>query len=236
MIKYVLMRTVFSSLHLAIPLFEGPLDVLVHLIHRREIRSKQVCLKDLFFHLASQLIDFELSAHFLEQFTLLMLFKSRDLLPKEEDHSTLDLAPPQEALFHLSEYYQFKEMAHALDTRQEEALYRFPRGSMDEMPLPPPGLEQISIDQLKSLFQKAMERLPIHHNITKDPYTVKDGKELLLNALQVQPTLDLFSFLTTLESRPLLIVTFLALLELMKEGTVFVTPEMQLTKLRGDTL
>lgn len=222
------MRTVFSSLQLQLPLFEGPLDVLVHLIHRKEIRSKEVSLKDLFFNLASQLVDFELAAHFLEQFTLLLLFKSRELLPHEEETSPLDLAPPQEALFHLSEYYKFKEVAHQLDLKQEEELHRYSRGFVDEVPLPPPGLEQISIDQLKSLFQKAMERLPIHHNITRDPYTIRDGKEVLLRAMQGESTLDLFPFLTTLESRPLLIVTFLALLELMKEGTLFVTPEMHL--------
>lgn len=226
-----MMRTVFSSLNLQLPLFEGPLDVLVHLIHRKEIRSKEVSLKDLFFNVASQLIDFELAAHFLEQFTLLLLFKSREMLPQEVETPPMDLSPPQEALFHLTEYYKFKEVANQLDLKQEEELHRYSRGFIEEVPLPPPGLEQISLDQLKSLFQKAMERLPIHHTITKDPYTIRDGKEMILRAVREDEKVDLFPFLTTFESRPLLIVTFLALLELMKEGTLFVTPELQIVRL-----
>lgn len=212
------MRNIFSSLHLKLDLFEGPLDVFVHLIHRKEVRSFTISLQDIFLNLRPQIFDFEGASHFLEQFTLLMLFKSRDCLPFESYKEGMDLPTPEETIHHLSDYYQFKEIACRLAEKQQEEECRYLRGTAEAIPLPPPGLEQISIAQLQALFQKMLERLPKAHEIRKDKYTVQDGKKLLLGQLPI----ELPKLLASIDSRPLLIVTFLALLELMKEGTLVV--------------
>lgn len=107
----------------------------------------------------------------------------------------------------------------------------FLRGNQEEIPLPPPGLEQISIEQLQSLFQKVLERLPKSHEIKRDRYTVEDGKRLIRNGLKAG-SLNLYQFLTGIETRALVIVTFLAILELMKEGTIFVKPDYQVVEAR----
>ena len=226
------MRTLFSSLHLELDFFKGPLDVFVHLAHRRELSPHSISLKEILSKLTSQLIDFESASHFLEQFTLLMLFKSRDCLPFEENKQLLDTSPPEEAIIHLSDYYKFKEIACRLDQRQEEEGCRFFRGTQEEIPLPPPGLEQISIEQLQLLFQKVLERLPKTHGIKRDRYTIEDGKQLIINSL-TKGSLNLHSFLSAIDNRGLVIVAFLAILELMKEGTIFVKPDYELTMKRG---
>ncbi len=220
------MRNVFSSLQLQLDCFQGPLEIFVHLIYRREMKSSSISLKEIFGKTAEQLTCLESASHFLEQFTLLMLVKSRDCLPFEESPSPRDLAPPEEAIIHLSEYYTFKEIASRLDQRQEEQACRYVRGVQEPIALPPPGIEQISLEQLQALFQKVLERLPKEQQIKKDKYSLEDGKGLI-NKHLIKGAFNLFDFLIHIDSKSLLIVTFLAILELMKEGTLFIGPDYQ---------
>lgn len=225
------MRTLFSSLHLSLEIFEGPLDVFVHLAQKKEVKYQEVQLGSLFNFLNPYSLDLEMASHFIEQFSFLMLFKSRDCLPFEEKDKEDQLAPPEEAIAHLADYYQFKQVAFALDARQNEESNRFIRGAKEDahIPLPPVGIEQISLDDLQRVFQNLLDKLPQERIIESDPWSIGDGKRRIEEAL-ARGNFELIEFLSEVESRALLIVTFLAILELMKEGTILVGEDLKVEK------
>jgi len=211
--------------------FEGPLDLLLYLIKKEEVDIYEVNLT----HLATEFIgyiemmrmlDLEIAGEFLVMAATLMYIKSRELLPVDqqvtpegEEEEAED--PRWELIRQLVEYKKFKDAAaqlQSLETRQDQIYPRTPsKPEFEEAPLE--GRGDVSIFDLLQALNKVLKRLaeaPQQRDIFEDKWTVSEKIEEVLQRLTRHPRFrfsDLFAHAT---SRTEVVVTFLALLELIR--------------------
>jgi segregation and condensation protein A len=211
--------------------FEGPLDFLLHLIQKNEVEIHDIPLKNItdqfllkIKHATSQI---EPGAEFIASLASLMLLKSKMLLPKhEQDDSLIDEEPdPRFEIIHqLMDYCRFRDAAKSLAEREARQGAFYERG-MDDLrdPQKPLGLENLSLSDLAALFQQALAKAASNKGVVcEEIWRVSDKISLVRQLLRDLQKIQ-FSVLFSPEySREELIVTFLAILELMKLGEVCV--------------
>jgi len=209
--------------------FEGPLDLLLYLIKKEEVDIYQVNLT----RLATQfieyidtmrLLDLEIAGEFLVMAATLMYIKSRELLPVdlqtpvegEED----DEDPRWELIRQLVEYKKFKDAAAQLQTleaRQEDVFPRLP-GTL-EFAAEERGRQPASIFDLVNAVNVVLKRFgerEDHREIFEDKWSVSEKIEYLLRALSERSSLRFSELFEGVTSRSEVVVTFLALLELIR--------------------
>lgn len=225
-----MLLTGLKQVHLELDNFHGPLEFLYQLIQRHELNIHDIPLKSIASQFLTQLMTWErpdvnTGAEFVGTYATLTLFKSRALLPhqsatsesgEEEAETNLRL------LEQLVEYCRIKEIAGGLAQREERLRESYPRGLQPQEPVattPSTGLERLTLDQLAAIFRAAMQRaLPVAREIYAEAWKVSDKIQWLKGLLTAQPSLPVAELFTVDRSRPELIVTFLAILELMKGG------------------
>ena len=222
--------------------FEGPLDLLLHLIDRAEIDIRDIRISDIadqyFEYLAAmQEMELEVTSEFLVMAATLLVIKSRELLPKppppepSESEEGEEAADPREELIRkLIEYRKYKAAAAWLSERQQERSLVFTREPMDltaflpERPANP--VERLSPGDLALAFRKAMRRMADRTRavaIRRYEISVKDRMRHVVQALKGNPDGRLRLFAELLgdgASRHEVVVTLLALLELMKRNWI----------------
>ena len=210
-------------------IFEGPLDLLLYLIKKEEmdihsISIERITRQYLDYINTFKLLNIDLASEFIVMAANLMYLKSRTLLPRvdqppEEDAEDDD--PRWELIRQLIEYKKFKDAAGLLSLRELEQEGRFAH-QPDAAVKPPeeaPALADVSIFDLIRAFQNVLKRFEESHDfgdIIDDRFTVADKIELLLAHFvpgESRRFEELFQSATT---KAEVIVTFLALLELMK--------------------
>jgi segregation and condensation protein A len=210
-------------------IFEGPLDLLLYLIKKEELDIHAVSIgritrQYLDYINTFKLLNIDLASEFIVMAANLMYIKSRSLLPKEDrppEEDAEDDDPRWELIRQLIEYKKFKDAAGFLSLKEMEQEGRFAhQADLSEVPvLEDPGLAQVSIFDLIRAFQNVLKRFEEAHDfgdIVDDRFTVADKIEWLM--MEVAPGAtrrfgELFEQATT---KAEVIVTFLALLELMK--------------------
>lgn len=209
--------------------FEGPLDLLLHLIENKELDIYQVVIEQVLSQYQNHLktltqFDLDLGAEFLSIVSTLMLLKSKTLLPAEKndegeiDESTLRL----DIIEQLIHYYKFKDIAQTLAEKENEQALRYLRG-VDAQTLSYQAqteLKSTSQAILSELFIKVLERQKLANVqfIHEEDYRVSDKIKELRHSLQEKNTLvfdEVFSFR---KSKGELIALFIALLEILKQG------------------
>jgi segregation and condensation protein A len=209
--------------------FEGPLDLLLYLIRKEEVDIYQVNLT----RLATQfieyietmrLLDLEIAGEFLVMAATLMYIKSRELLPVdmqaqvegEEDGED----PRWELIRQLVAYKKFKDAAAQLQTleaRQEDVFPRLPVAP--EFALESSARQPASIFDLVNAVNVILKRFgqrEDRRDIFEDKWTVSEKIGYLLQALTEKPSLKFSEFFAGVTSRSEVVVTFLALLELIR--------------------
>jgi segregation and condensation protein A len=209
--------------------FEGPLDLLLYLIKKEEVDIYQVNLT----RLASQfieyietmrLLDLEVAGEFLVMAATLMYIKSRELLPVdqqatvEEDDDVAD--PRWELIRQLVEYKKFKDAAaqlQRLELRQEDVFPRVP-GTLEFETQAGPRAEASIFDLVNavSLVLKRFNKPQDLRDIFEDKWTVSEKIEYLLRVLSERSPLKFSELFQGVTSRSEVVVTFLALLELIR--------------------
>lgn len=207
-------------------IFEGPLDLLLHLIEKNQIDIYDIPIV----HITSQYMeilntwnqfDIVYSSEFLVMAATLLQIKSRLLLPKSNgnDEQTID-DPRDELVNRLVEFKRIKELTLVLDERVAEGSYVFNRPEeLSEI-----GLDvvcSVEWDALVACFQKVQERYNRPEievpkvTLEREEYTLEQGIEdvLLVTRGKQVSCMELFEKATSKEEG---VVTFLALLELMK--------------------
>ena len=209
--------------------FEGPLDLLLYLIKKEEVDIYQVNLT----RLATQfieyietmrLLDLEVAGEFLVMAATLMYIKSRELLPVdqqvqvegEEDGDD----PRWELIRQLVEYKKFKDAAAklaVLEARQEEV---FPRAPVKmEFEQEPSSRNEASLFDLLNAVNSVLQRFnqrPEQRDIFEDKWSVSEKIEHLMRALTERSRLRFSELFSGATSRSEVVVTFLALLELIR--------------------
>ncbi|MFZ9114979.1 MAG: segregation and condensation protein A [bacterium] len=227
-----------KPLEVKIEIFEGPLELLLHLIRKKKVSIDEVRLADLTaaylsYIRALQAVDLDIAGEFLEIAATLILIKSRTLLPRpplaDEGEEGED---PEEILRRrLMEYQRFKDAAFAIGARDWLGRDVFPRGEdnleesvekADEISENQSVSEEVSLIDLLDSFKLVMQRRPkIHqHQIEPERYRIEDRIIDLLNMLQTKASLSYENLYPKSHNRSHLILTFLAVLEMLKHRLI----------------
>ena len=216
-------------------IFEGPLDLLLYLIKKDEVDIQSISIERITHQYLAylntfKLLNIDLASEFIVMAANLMYLKSRTLLPRvdqppEEDAEEDD--PRWELIRQLIEYKKFKDAAGFLSLRELEQEGRFAHqpDTHEIPPTEPAALAPVSIFDLIRAFQNVLKRFEESHDfgdIIDDRFTVSDKIELLMAEFlpgQARRFDELFQSATT---KAEVIVTFLALLELMKLNQIIV--------------
>jgi len=205
-------------------IFEGPLDLLLYLIKKEEIDIYSVSLE----RITKQYLEY------IDTFKALNI-ERRELLPKdvqppEEDAEEGD--PRWELIRQLVEYKKFKEAAQFLGVQEvkgDELFVTTPE--LPDLEAPVVGIGQVGIFDLIRAFQRILKRFENasdFREIVNDRYTVADKIEHLLNIVPVGGRVKFEELFSTAASRGEVIVTFLAMLELIKLNHLQVEQEQLL--------
>ena len=227
-----------KPLEVKIEIFEGPLELLLHLIRKKKVSIDEVRLADLTaaylsYIRALQAVDLDIAGEFLEIAATLILIKSRTLLPRpplaDEGEEGED---PEEILRRrLMEYQRFKDAAFAIGARDWLGRDVFSRGEdnleesvekADEISENQSVSEEVSLIDLLDSFKLVMQRRPKihHHQVEPERYRIEDRIIDLLNMLQTKASLSYENLYPKSHNRPHLILTFLAVLEMLKHRLI----------------
>jgi segregation and condensation protein A len=211
---------------LKLPVFEGPLDLLLHLLEKEEMDITSISLVQVtdqyLFHLHSlEGINMDALADFIAVGAKLLLLKSRALLPREpgaaEEDEEEDVG--EELARVLIEYQRFKEAATVLREREAQGLRSYPRlGPPPEVPLSL-GLDRVSLRKLTRIFSDALRRLPPEEEadtIEGVEMSIQEKVDEIVAALAHRGHLSFRRLVSACRSRLEVVVSFLAVLELIK--------------------
>lgn len=211
----------------ALDVFEGPLDLLLYLIRREEV---DICdipilkITDQYLRYLElmRMLDLDIASEFLVMAATLLHIKSRMLLPPEERpvEEVVEEEDPRMALVkQLLEYKRFKEAAGFLSEKEQEQQGVFAR-YVDRTFLPEPSdspLTEVSIFDLISAFSDVLKRVTGDpREITEEIYTVTDKIASITALLVEKPVIRFSELFKDALIRVEVIVTFLALLELIR--------------------
>lgn len=228
------------TIHL--PGFEGPLDLLLHLIERNQLEITTISLvavTDQFIKYLRTWNEPPLPrlAEFVAMAARLLLIKSRSLLPRqprqEENAGEVDELDDAEQLRrHLIEYKTAREIARALRAREIAGLQSFARAARLVEPeamvaWTPPQLVGLNVQALAMVFRRVLteKRLSEPAELPLPLVTVADKIAEVEGLLRQLPRVSLVDVLRTADSRFAVVVTFLAVLELWHQGRLLVQQE-----------
>lgn len=226
--------------------FEGPLDLLLHLIDKNKIDIYDIPIVEITnqymeYIQAMEKEDLNIMSEFLVMAATLLDIKCKMLLPKEVNEEGEEDDPRQELVEQLLEYKMYKYMSYELRDRQmdgEQVLYKDPSIPNEVLEYVEPVdldelLGDLTLAKLNRIFKEVMKK-----QVDKiDPVRSKFGKiekeevtlpDRLAYVSEYARTHSRFSFRSLLEqqtSRTQIVVTFLAVLQLMKEGVILIRQE-----------
>jgi segregation and condensation protein A len=213
--------------------FEGPLDLLLFLIRKEkvdiyDIPISRVTEQYLQYLELMQMLDLEIAGEFLVMASTLMHIKSKMLLPPEEsDEEEEEQEDPRDELVRrLLEYKKFKEAADRLkDMRKDQFSVYLRRGEGEKgRVVDDDGTEyfEASLFDLITAFRKVLKTVPKEsfHKVIKDEYTVSDKIHTIYHMLTERTTVGFTELFGGAGNKAEVIVTFLAILELMKMSEV----------------
>ena len=230
-----------------LPIFEGPLDLLLHLIEKRQMEITTISLVAVTDQYLAYLRQWEAEdlpvanmAAFVSIAARLLFIKSQSLLPRtsrdeptEEAESAAEMA--EELQRHLVEYKLTKEIATHLRQREASGLQTHGRSGLlagieAQLAWTPPTLVGLEVQSLATAFQRLLElRAKEAANgadfLPTARITVKERISEIANLLKTKPSLLLTEVIENESSRFVIIVTFLAVLEMWKHERIAVSQE-----------
>ncbi len=213
--------------------FEGPLDLLLHLIEKNRIDIYDIpiaLLTEQYMEYLAKFKEFniEIASEFLVMAATLLQIKSKILLPDTKteevtEDDTDDIDPRKELVERLLEYRRYKEVSSILGEMADEAGKRFFRDAtnLPTKHIPPKGLDiSLLYQAFQNVLESQIEHEPIIANVSREQYTIED-KIIELLALLKQHGGNIcfntiFQYSKHKISKSELITTFLAMLELIK--------------------
>ncbi|MBE7061502.1 MAG: hypothetical protein E7382_03060 [Clostridiales bacterium] len=204
--------------------FEGPLDLLLHLIKEAKIEIKDVFVSKvteqfLQYMDGLDVLDVDKASEYLNMAATLLEIKSKSILPKIEEMDFED--PEQELIRQLEEYKLFKEASEKLK-EQENVLrfYKEPDKSVGDVKI---VYSDFNLDGLIAAFSKLLMRVDdkkrqenVLKEIPKEVFTVKDKVEHIRAVLLDKKEASFFEMFSSYYTKNELITTFQAMLELLK--------------------
>ncbi|MGB4066734.1 MAG: segregation/condensation protein A [Nitrospira sp.] len=208
--------------------FEGPLDLLLHLIKKNEINIydipvAMIARQYLEYLEAMEELNLNVAGDFLVMAATLLQIKSKMLLPVDEtsDDDEEGPDPREELVRRLLEYKGFKEAARQLDDQEKmwnEIFWREQAPSVEAAVEEDLSLENVSLFDLVDALKGVLERNPGSKliEIAPDNLTVRERMNLILEILEGKDSVSFAVLFEGSSHRLVVVVTFLALLELMR--------------------
>jgi segregation and condensation protein A len=215
-----------EALEVVLEAFEGPLDLLLYLIRRQNLDILDIPIAEItrqymeYVELMREL-RLELAAEYLVMAAMLAEIKSRMLLPRPAAAEEEEEDPRAELIRRLREYEQFRQAAGDLDALPRVGRDLFPlrvRPPEDHRPPPRPRVE---LGDLLGALQEVLRRarLQEHHHVQREGLSVRERMTRVLDRVaEAKEGVAFTSLFTVEEGRRGVVVTFLALLELLKLG------------------
>jgi segregation and condensation protein A len=208
--------------------FEGPLDLLLHLIREQKLDIKTLRLADITGQYLEYLedihtLDLDTAAEFIEVAATLIEIKARGILPKPTPQTDPE-EDERRMLKQLEEYKILKDAA--MELKKTENIDRFYKDPAELKPEYKFVLDNLSLDALTAAFQKIMHRIQKNtatisaKQVRMDRFTVQEKMEDIRKRLGLRRSLNFFSLFESDFTKSEMINTFLALLELLKVGEI----------------
>tara|TARA_B100000427_G_C15415941_1_gene554155 strand:- start:51 stop:968 length:918 start_codon:yes stop_codon:yes gene_type:complete len=215
-----------DALEIFLETFEGPLDLLLYLIKRENLDILEINVADITDQYMAyvELMEssqFELAAEYLVMAAMLAEIKSRILLPRDEEEVE-EIDPRMELIRRLQEYERYKQAAENIDTlpRLDRDLH-IAKAAL-------PVIEKVKADPVVDLPQLLLALSNVlrkadrygHHHIQLETLSTREKMSDILSNLSSNDFISLTSLLNKEEGRLGVVVTFLAIMELMKDALI----------------
>lgn len=206
-------------------MFEGPLDLLLHLIKKNEVSITDIPIATITEqYLATleimQTLNLDVAGEFLVMAATLIHIKSRMLLPAGADEEEEDegVDPRDELVRRLLEYQRYKDAAAELEQREVLTRDVFVRAPAPVEEAGPREFREVSVFELLGALKRVIDRLPkdVAHEVTLEKVTVREKMTLLLDTLHSKGRVLFEALFDEVKSRLEVVATFLAMLELVK--------------------
>ncbi|HEX6998690.1 MAG TPA: ScpA family protein [Gammaproteobacteria bacterium] len=215
------------ALEVFLEAFEGPLDLLLYLIRRQNIDILDIPIAEIsrqyvmYIELMKEL-QFELAGEYLVMAATLAEIKSRMLLPRSAEPGEEEEDPRAELVRRLQEYERFKRAAEDIDAleRLERDVLQASAEVVERQVVT--KLPDITLKEMLIVFQEALQRSKMfaHHHVQREPLSVRERMSTILVTLQAERYVDFVRLFDPAEGRIGVTVTFLAILELLKESLI----------------
>ena len=213
----------------ALPVFNGPLDLLLQLVEREELEITAVSLTqvtDQFLETVRSLETLQLPdiADFLVVAARLIYIKSQALLPRPPSLASTEEDAGEELARQLIAYRKYKEIAGLLHQREAEGLRTYLRVAAPPKVEPRLDLSNVRAEDLLLAVQRALaaqpDGPPVSSVVVPPKITIRDQIWLIGRQLRAEGRVSFYALLGTATSRVEIVVTFLAILELIKQRRV----------------
>ncbi len=217
-----------DALEVILESFEGPLDLLLYLIRKQKFDITSMPVAEITrqymeYVEVMQTLKLELAAEYLLMAAILAEIKSRLLLPKRSDDDDEEADPRAELIRRLKEYELVKQAAEDLDLqpRMERDIFQVsvaPADSIEPVIIQP----DVSLQELVLAFSAAMQRAAAfeHHHIAPEALSTRERMSKILQTLNTETYTPMEALFTIEEGRAGAVVTFLAILELVKGQSI----------------
>src|ERR1700677_1749583 len=216
-----------QALEVFLEAFEGPLDLLLYLIRRQNLDILDIPIAEItrqhtrYIELM-QVLQLELAGEYLLMAATLAEVKSRMLLPRVHAPGAEEADPRAELVRRLQEYERFKRAAEGIDRmgRMERDTWVASADLVDRkvVRIPP----QVTLQEMLLAFQEVLARSDMfaHHHVQREPLSVRQRMSDVLSSLTANSFVDFVQLFRADEGRRGVTVTFVAILELLREGLI----------------
>ncbi|NNG28178.1 MAG: segregation/condensation protein A [Ignavibacteriaceae bacterium] len=212
--------------------FEGPLDLLLFFIRRDELDIYDIPISSItkeFLEYVNliKMLDLEVAGDFILMASTLMHIKARMLLPREIDEKGEEIDPRAELVKALLEYKRYKEMSEELSFFESNQRMLKYRGNFSSDLKEAPHeyetlLKNVSIYDLAKAFKKAIDQVkevPVHE-IKMEKVSIDEQMDFIFGMLNDKGEIEFLVMIKDLTEKIRIVVTFIALLELVKSGMI----------------
>jgi len=215
------------ALEVFLDAFEGPLDLLLYLIRRQNLDVLDIPIAEITAQYMEYVelmkdIQLELAAEYLVMAAMLAEIKSRMLLPRREEEGEDGEDPRAELVRRLQEYERYKQAAENIDNlkRVNRDIYEIEIDTPDVAVVR--NAPDVSIQDMLLAFQNVLKRAENfqHHHIEMEPLSVRERMSSVLTVIKADEFTDFSALFTIEEGRSGVVVTLLAILELLKETLI----------------
>lgn len=241
------------ELRVKLETFEGPLDLLLHLLEKNKVSIYDIPIVEItnqymeYIH-EMERQDLDIMSEFMVMAAMLIDIKAKMLLPKKTDGEEEEEDPRAELVQQLLEYKLYKSISYELKDRQMDAdrmMYKEPTIPKEVAQYVPPVnmdelLAGLTLSKLNSIFEAVMKRQedkidPVRSKfgrIEKEEVSLEEKVSVLENYAARHKNFSFRGLLEQKSSRVQVIVTFLAVLELMKTGKIEIFQEQPFDDIR----